>query len=467
MKKCIVAILLLSASLVSCEQQGGDGLSGNFPDVTFILESDMESSVYQDGFVFESAWTVEDVPEWCSIEPTGGDAGSVGFRLTANSRNTDLKEREGTIKISIEGSGTVEMWVVQRGTDGVRFLQDSMYATGEGGEVSVNIEGNVAIAPESVVSDVDWAVLSDVEYSDSTVLGDGRTKSLYYTGKMIFNLSANVESDPREVSMSVGDQNVSVLQVGTFNDWDKGFFRRSVMQRFTATWCGYCPAMGEAFDQAEEDIPGRYVPINMHPTNSDASLAWSETGYFEQLYSVSGYPTAVVNGVACLYNELTVAVIAKKMVALAEEAAEDFPSSTNIMAFSSLNDGVINLNVFVAMKEKRDYKIGIVLMEDGIETSQAGFTGTYMHEHIARAMLTDDGGDPVQCEAGQSVALLTYSYGLPSNVAGPENLSLAIYISESGSEEGALPGIVYLDSGLFVDNAAVLPVNGSVDYKFE
>lgn len=467
MKKCIVAILLLSASLVSCEQQGGDGLSGNFPDVTFILESGQESSVYQDGFVFESAWTVEDVPEWCSIEPTGGDAGAVGFRLTANSRNTDLKEREGTIKISIEGSGTVEMWVVQRGTEGVRFLQDSMYATGEGGEVSVDIEGNVAIAPESVVSDVDWAVLSDVEYSDSTVLGDGRTRSLYYTGRMIFRLSANEEPDSREVVMSIGDQNISILQVGAFKDWNEDFYRHSLMQRFTATWCGYCPAMGEAFDLTEEDIPGRYVPINMHPSNSDASLAWSETGYFEQLYSISGYPTAVVNGVACLYNELTVAVISKKMVALAEEAVEDFPSATNIMAFSSLEDGVINLNVFVAMKEKNDYRINIVLLEDGIETSQTGYTGTYRHEHIARGLLTDEGGDPVQCDGSQSVALLTYSYAVPSNVVDTDNLSLAIYITEPGSSEGSLSGIVYMDSGVFVDNAAVLPVNGSVDYKFE
>lgn len=467
MKKCLIAIVLLSVSLASCEQQGSDGLSNDFPDVTFILESGQESSVYQDGFVFESAWTVEDVPEWCSIEPTGGDAGAVGLRLTANSRNADLKEREGSVRINIEGSGTVEMWVVQRGTEGVRFLQDSMYATGEGGEVSVNIEGNVAIAPESVVSDVDWAVLSEVEYSDSAVLGDGRTKSLYYTGRMIFSLSTNEEPDSREVVMSIGDQNISILQVGAFNDWNRDFYRRSVMQRFTATWCGYCPAMGEAFDQTEEEIPGRYVPINMHPSNSDASLAWSETGYFEQLYSISGYPTAVVNGVACLYNELTVAVIAKKMAALAEEAVEDFPSATNIMAFSSLEDGVINLNVFVAMKEKNDYRINIVLLEDGIETSQSGYTGTYRHEHIARGLLTDEGGDPVECDGSQSVTLLTYSYGLPSEAVDPGNLSLAVYITEPGSAEGYLPGVVYMDSGLFADNAAILPVNGSVDYKFE
>lgn len=467
MKKYLVAFCLFSLCLVSCDRQGSEGPSVDFPDVTFILESELESSVYQDGFVFESAWTVQDVPEWCSIEPTGGDAGTVGFRLTANSRNTDLKEREGLIKIGIEGSGTIEMWVVQRGTEGVRFLQDSMYATGEGGDVSVNIEGNVAIAPESVVSDVDWAVLSDVEYSDSTVLGDGRTRSLYYTGRMIFSLSANEEPDSRKVVMSIGDQNISILQVGAFNDWNLDFYRRSVMQRFTATWCGYCPAMGEAFDLTEEEIPGRYVPVNMHPSTSDASLAWSETGYFEQLYSVSGYPTAVVNGVASLCNELTVAVIAKKMVALAEEAVADFPSTTNIMASSSLEDGIINLNVFVAMKEKGDYGINIVLLEDGIETSQSGYTGTYRHEHIARGMLTDEGGDPVQCDGSQSVTLLTYSYELPSNVVDPDNLSLAVYITESGSVEGSLSGIVYMDSGLFVDNAAVLPVNGSVDYKFE
>lgn len=467
MKKCFLAIVSLSFCLLSCDPQGGEEPFADFPDVTFVLESGQGSSVYRDGFVFGSAWTVEDAPEWCDVEPAGGDAGMVGFQLTAITSNTDLMEREGIIRIRIEGAGTVNMWVVQRGTEGIRFRQGTLYAAGEECEVSVDIEGNIPIIPENLVCDADWVAFSGVEYSDSTVLEDGRTKSLYYTGRMIFSLSANDDSDTREASLSVGDQQISLIQVGTFDDWNRDFYRRSVMQRFTATWCGYCPAMAEAFDQAEEDIPGRYVPVNMHPGNSDASLAWSETEYFEQLYSVSGYPASVVNGVACLYNELTVAVMAKKMVALAEEAVEDFPSSTNIMAVSSLEDGIVDLNVFVAMKEKRDYMINIVLLEDGMETSQTGYTGTYRHGHIARGMLTDNSGDPVQCAGSRSVALMTYSYELPSNVVDPENLSLAIYITVPGSVDGSLPGIMYMDSGFFADNAAMLPVNGSVEYQFE
>lgn len=467
MKKYFIAIVFILYCLVSCERNGGDDSFTDFPDVTFILESAQESSVYKDGFQFESAWMVEDVPEWCDVEPAGGNAGKVGFQLTATESNTALKEREGIIRIRIEGAGTVEMWVVQRGTEGIRFRQSSLYATGEECEVSVDIEGNIPVAPEDVVCDADWAVFSGIEYSDSTILEDGRTKSLYYTGRMVLSLSANDDSGIRNASVSVGDQQISLVQVGAFEDWNLDFYRRSVMQRFTATWCGYCPAMAEAFDLAEEDVPGRYVPVNMHPDNSDASLAWSETEYFERLYSISEYPASVVNGVACLYNELTVAVIAKKMVALAEEAVEEFPSSTNIMAVSSLKDGIVDLNVFVAMKEKRDYMINIVLLEDGIETSQTGYTGTYRHGHIARGMLTDNGGDPVQCADSRSVALMSYSYELPSSVVDPENLSLAIFITVPGSVEGSLPGITYLDSGLFVDNAALLPVNGSVEYGFE
>lgn len=467
MKKNFVAIVFLSFCLLSCESHSGDEPFADFPDVTFILESGQESSIYRDGFLFESAWRIEDAPDWCDIEPSEGNAGMTGFQVTAIAPNTDLTEREGAIRIRIEGAGTVDMWVVQRGTEGISFRQGTLYATGEECEVSVDIEGNIPVVPDDVVCDADWAAFSGVEYSDSTVLGDGRTKSLYYTGRMIFSLGANEDPDIREVSLTVCGQQISLVQAGVFDGWGRNFYRRSVMQRFTATWCGYCPAMAEAFDLAEEDVPGRYVPVNMHPDNSDASLAWSGTGYFEQLYSISGYPASVVNGVACLYNELTVAVIAKKMVALAEEAVEDFPSETNIMAFSSLEDGVINLSAFVAMKEENGYMINIVLLEDGVETSQTGYSGTYRHEHIARGMLTDNGGDPVQCAGSRSVALMTYSYELPSNVVDPENLSLAIYITVPGSVEGSLPGIMYMDSGFFADNAAMLPVNGSVEYQFE
>lgn len=266
-------------------------------------------------------------------------------------------------------------------------------------------------------------------------------------------------------------------QVAEFSDWDKEFYRHSVIQRFTATWCGYCPAMGEAFNQADEADPGRFVPVNLHPMNSDSDLAWEGTSYYEDLYSIfNEYPVAVINGITKVINQPVIGVSAKMMTAVADEAVLNFPSRTNIMAYSSLSGRDLHVDAFVAVKSGGNYRITAFLLEDGVVAAQSDGTGiltdpdNYRHEHIARALLTAEDGEPVTVSEENSVAHFVLDSTLPSSVIDKDNLSVAIYISYEGVPDEALcgvAGIQYIDSGYIIDNGAALPANGMAEYSFE
>ena len=472
--------VITSICLSSCEGNNSGPSTTTTGDATFILDPE-EGGSQMLALEFANSWEVTESPSWCTVSPASGEAGQVEMTVSASSANENLMEREGTFKIRLASSEEVEYWVVQRGTEGISVLRQDAYALDTGEDVTFRIEGNVPVTAESISTDAEWLTVKSVETSDSVLLGDGRTNSEYYTGEIVLSVENNTGAGQRSGAVTIDGQEVTVHQTAAFDGWDNTFYRRSTVQRFTATWCGFCPAMGEAYKEAEKALPGRFVPINMHPLSSDGSLSWDGTDHFDKLYGIyESYPVSIINGIAKVSNQYVIATTTKMMTLLAEEAVSDFPSQTNIMAFSSISeaDRTVHVDAFVAMKDQKDYRITVLLLEDSIIASQLDGTGiltdsemeNYVHEHIARAALTDLDGDIISGSGERTVAHISLESAIPQSVISRKHLSIAIYVSYAGSPDKSLcdvSGITYLDTGYFIDNAVALPANGSTEYLFE
>ena len=76
-------------------------------------------------------------------------------------------------------------------------------------------------------------------------------------------------------------------------------------EQFTATWCGYCGPVRQAYSEMIEENPGRFAGIQIHG-GDDYTIAWGTArGTF---YGIGGYPATVQDGIlkrAALYPPTT------------------------------------------------------------------------------------------------------------------------------------------------------------------
>ena len=78
-------------------------------------------------------------------------------------------------------------------------------------------------------------------------------------------------------------------------------------EMFTATWCGYCPASDNAFHTLINDasyFPSRFTVIEWHPTQND-QYGTAETDAVINWYGITGYPTAIFDGVSSMVGGST------------------------------------------------------------------------------------------------------------------------------------------------------------------
>lgn len=415
------------------------------------------------------------------MPPTESNGTTDTVTVTALSRNTQIKERESTITFTLNSTEEVSCKVIQRGTDNISFQTVGAYALPtDGSSITMPIEGNIPFDPSYLSIDTDWLTFDSITgISDSTLLSDGKTMSRYYTAEIIMTVKGNETSGIRSCDVVLdipgSGSTLNVIQVYSA-DMDRTFYRHSAMLRFTATWCGNCPIMGTAFENVETEMPGRYVPLNIHPLSSDYGLGWSGTASLEKMYEVTGYPMVAINGFVSFYNMSAVSTTSLMMSRVAEEAVTNFPSKTNIMAFSSLKDNTIQIDVFIAAKESGDYLVSAFVLEDGIIAPQTDSQGIlsdpqhYTHKHIVRECLTGLTGDPVPAFPAGGMTHVSITGELPSNVANPDNTYIVIYTSYAGEPDESLctvPAVTYRSSGYIIDNAISVPMNGMTGFEYE
>ncbi len=504
MKKIFAYVAMLSMAMMSvfssCEPVGPDngedpGGSVVVGDAlgTVILSCEEGSSV-DAVFTAKSSWVVSNTNTWFKVTPNSGQPGNNTLTVSASKPNTDILERVKSFTI-IDGAEKKNFFVVQRGIITTSISENDIFALTGDTQVVIPVSGTYPFNEIKVTTDAEWIKFSSIQQtSDSTLLADQKTMSNFVEGDIIMEVvEQNDESaSSREAVLNIeaGSQKFSITVIQQSSqeavaDFSKDFYRMSVIQKLTGTWCGYCPIMAAFIDEAQKTLPDRSIVISTYIKSGasgefqspDLNKILGHFGYGTEDYN-SGVPYEYFNG----YSE-NMSVSSKLFVDLCQEAIDAYPSNVGIAGYSKLSKDktTISLNMSFAAKAEKDYRVVVSILENGLEASQADYNDVintyfgqdaqhFIHDHVLISMPTKDfdlGGEVLGLTPN-TVVNKTFDIVVPSSVQNVNNVQLLVYVTVPGGP--LVQGVKdarYTDFGWYVDNAVLIPVNGFADFKYE
>lgn len=460
---------LLSVTMISCDEGGDNPIEPSLPDAAFLLDAEAGSSATAT-CTFADAWQVTTESEAYEINPASGAAGTFDLVVRAKESNEEIREREAHFFVTT-GALKKSLLVIQKGTPGIICTAPAYDVAPDARSLTILLDANVAFETET---DADWVEVASVKHSDPVLLQDGKTASASLRSTLTLTIGENKKAAERTAHLSLlssaGTIKVDIRQLAPLVvDWEKAFFRRTALIRFTATWCYNCPVMSEAISMAQETWPDRIIPVNLHATTSKGGLAFYQVAKFEDLYKVEGYPTGIANNMAKIRNAKPAEALVGTIEAVVEEMKVSYPARTGLYASSQITDNKLKMDIHVAVKQKDDYKICAFLLESGITYPQEGATSNYVHDYVVRAALTKElFGDPLPTAESREIVKYTIESELPRSVMNPDNLSVVIAVVRPATPEvQGIEKVIYLDLGTIWDNAVTLSAKGAVAFSYE
>ena len=245
-------------------------------------------------------------------------------------------------------------------------------------------------------------------------------------------------------------------------DWaGKEFWHKSLGMRFTATWCGYCPMMATSFASAISQYPNRIELLNLHPTSSN--LGFNGTSKLENIFKITSFPTGMIDYRSSIANYSNSNYTTKVILNAVKETESNYPVKTGISFSSSVSGNTLNLNVKLYIKEKGDYKVTAVLLEDNIIGYQNGGGNSYNHSGIARVAFTNITGDEVSTSEDNKTVSKNYTATIPSS-CDKNNLRVLVYVLRQYGSQTIIRTADYGD--YYVDNAISAAVGTTQDLVF-
>ena len=301
--------------------------------------------------------------------------------------------------------------------------------------------------------------------------GDIRSGAFFY-----YRAAKNPTSEEREGYISICSnatcRMVTVLQAPHGDgDWlETDFVHHSFGMRFTATWCGYCPMMNEAFKMVRDEIGDKFLYACFYSSSRGGQYAFpdSDMNTLESLYGVDSFPTGIVDGRTEVQNYSLVSATAASIVNAVKETEAKYPVATclELNSYESGNDIVVEVTVYP--KQTDNYKLTVLLLENNIIGTQtdfnAGVTYTdFVHDKVARLPLTAVTGDAFRGVAGQESSF-TFTCTVPAGYD-KENLEVVAYVQRPfGAQEVIATGNY---GGYYVDNARAAALGTVADPEFK
>ena len=323
--------------------------------------------------------------------------------------------------------------------------------------------GEIAV---TVSTDQDYTVgIADPEWI-TLVSGEGVKE-----GRVVFRVAANTVPSERTgmIQFCAGSNcyNVEVRQEAETQDVDeelfnKTFFHRSLGMRFTADWCGYCPNMAAAFSTVQEQLSGKFEVVNLH--GSGSGLYFSSTGALESQYGISGYPSGIVDGRTDIPNFTEQSAIVSLVTSTISETESTYPTVSGISFNSSISGQTLTADVTLYLKKADNYKVTVVVLEDGIVGYQANYYGDtyydYVHDGVARIAMSDITGDSFTTSSDNQTRTFSYSAEIPADYV-KDNLRILVYVQRAYGSQPVISSGNY--GGYYVDNCASAKAGTSLD----
>lgn len=278
----------------------------------------------------------------------------------------------------------------------------------------------------------------------------------------IFVAEANDSDSPRKGNIVFCNEDQNCIPVNVRQDvapseddmWMyKDFWHRSLIMKFTGTWCGYCPMMDEAMTIADQLNPDKFEVACLH---YDDIYQADFADVFTDRFGITSYPNGIQDSRVNVPNYSPISYTATLFGEVLKEQEDYLPPVTGISFTSSLRGSTVTADVKIYAKEADDYKVTVLLLEDGIMGYQNGADGDYEHNHVVRLALSNPSGDDVRIDSDNTIWSDSFSAVVPSG-CDMSNLRLLVYVEKPfGSQENPqnVEYAIYNDFGdYYVDNS--------------
>ena len=451
MKKLASLFMLLMFVMSACSKIGDggqDNLGGKLElgtgvEQEIVLDSDGGSEIIR--FTAPQNWHVEPSEEsdWLSLSPLEGEAGTGRVKVKAEA-NTSGGTRRAEFSVC-SGDQSLQFHVIQDHFEMIFEVPETeMHVSASGGILPIPINTNQSF---DVICGQEWIVPSPSQ---------GKRPE-YVVVAVEPNLTGASRTSEIVISCDMADVTVTVTQdaaEGALAQWtEKSFASRSLAMRFTATWCGYCPMMGKAFDTAKGQMNGALELVSLHGGQSD--YEFSGTNQLARRFDISGYPTGIIDSRASIPNYESTATTASVAVQVAQETKESYPTVSGIAVDSYLSGTELTVFVPIYFHKADAYRVTVLLLEDGIVGYQNGGGTSYTHNDVARYALTSMSGDSVKIESDNTVWSNIYTAKV-STAWNPDKLKVLVYVERpygNQPEVGNVSGAQYSNYGdIYIDN---------------
>ena len=300
------------------------------------------------------------------------------------------------------------------------LLENEFNVGDKGGEITVELKANMSYYISSIP---EWIT----EITPEGTNGDGDMK------KHIFKVQENPDFEDRQGVIVFCNESqqcipVTVIQKAKIDQdlsWmDKEFWHKSLVMRFTADWCGYCPMMATAIADAQAQWPNKLEALSLH---GSGGLQSNASVQIESMYSVTGYPTGVVDGRIKVPNYTNISYTTSQIIAAAKDTEENYETLTGASWNSSISGNRAELNLTAYIKRAGSYKVTALLVEDNIVGYQSGEGNNYNHKDVVRAAFSNATGDAFTVSTDGQVQEFSYTLDL-SNAWNRDNLKVVVYI---------------------------------------
>lgn len=452
MKKLMLLISILVVCGAGCTKkdpiQAADLKLSSGMQTEVVLDSQGEMKSVR--FTSAKAWHVEVDGEapWLDITPMEGEAGNGRVKMQADV-NLSGSERKAEFRICSDDK-FLQFTVTQDNFEPIfEVVETDVSLPADGGLAVVHVNTNLKFTC-SISEDWVLTASSDEAFPEYVVFGAGP--------------NPNSASRDAEITLKseIGSYTVTLTQDACAADADswkaKSFVDRSLAMRFTATWCGWCPYMGKAFEQAKTDMNGSLEIVCLHGGGSD--LDFSGTAALMNRFSIDSFPTGIVDCRASVPNSTDPSETASLAEAVAKETEVNYPAQSGISCSSFLSGSELTVLVTNYFKQADSYRVVVLLLEDGIIGYQSGATANYVHNDVARAALTSMSGSSVKITEDNPVWTGMFTSSI--KVSNPDNLKVLVYVEKPYGDQPLVEGVDYVRydnyGGSYVDNCRVVPV---------
>lgn len=466
MKKFVSLFMLLMFVMSACSKIGDggqDNLGGKLElgtgvEQEIVLDSDGGSEIIR--FTAPQNWHVEpsEGSDWLSLSPLEGEAGTGRVKVKAEA-NTSGGTRRAEFSVC-SGDQSLQFHVIQDHFEMIFEVPETqMHVSASGGILPIPINTNQSF---NVSCGQEWIVPSPSQ---------GKRPE-YVVVAVEPNLTGASRTSEIVISCDMADVTVTVTQdaaEGALAQWtEKSFASRSLAMRFTATWCGYCPMMGKAFDTAKEQMGDALELVSLHGSQSD--LEFSGTNQLGRRFGIGGYPTGVVDARASIQNYSSYDYTASLVEQVAQETKKSYPTVSGIAVDSYISGTELTVFVPIYFHKADAYRVTVLLLEDGIVGYQNGGGSSYTHNDVARYAFTSMSGESVKIESDNTVWNNVYTARVDS-AWNPDNLKVLVYVERT---YGDLPLVTevsgaeyYKDSDNFIDNCRAVKVGKAADVELK